>query len=327
MESTGREWLVVLAFAALTPLSAAAQSGTVLQSVQAVADGGMTLVIIQADGALPVPTHNFLDSPPRIYLDLSGVRPRIKGTPETAAGGAVTRARVGLYSANPDVTRVVLDLPRRETYRVDAEARHLGRIRILVGPESGRTPAAPAGISAPRLPAGSATPVAPPAAVPGAFVPPPPPSAPLASRSARQPMLTPQVSARPRLPASEIQRYRRQLSGALERMEAPRSIVVSIDADEEIPPPTLATAAEELKELRRTLEAIKPSDAVKPAHELLIASCTTGAVAVDLRIANANSANQKRGVIAASAAASAAAGSLMFFELACADLGCNRASR
>src|SRR5258706_16384516 len=43
--------------------------------VDAGASGGATAVILEADGPLPVPVSGALDGPPRIYLDLNGVRP------------------------------------------------------------------------------------------------------------------------------------------------------------------------------------------------------------------------------------------------------------
>ena len=384
MNRTYGAWLIVGMFAGLTPVASAEQStGVVLQSVQTVDEGGRTLVTIQADGPLPMPTHDLVDGPPRIYLDLTGVRPKTAGMREILALGAVRRARVALHSINPNVTRVVLDLIRRETYRVDSDERHLGRIRVLVGPASGpatavppareRTPspvppaaAPPAPVSSvpaptigspvpnipaptlgkpvtnvpaptigkpvpnapapaigkpvPPLPAGNAGPVAPPA--PGAVVPPPPPAT-GPSRLQRRPTLTTQAPARPALPPQEVDAYRQQLAGALQRMEMQRAIVASIDANEEIAPPALATASQDFGDIRKILAAIKPSAVVRPTHELLIASCNLGAVAVNLRFeAERDGRPDRRGN-----AASAAAGALMFFDLACVDLGCSKAPR
>src|SRR5437867_1347300 len=56
-----------------------AQDGAVpvLRAVRVVteASGGATTVILEADGQLPVPLTGAPDGPPRIYLDLNGVRP------------------------------------------------------------------------------------------------------------------------------------------------------------------------------------------------------------------------------------------------------------
>lgn len=117
--------------------------------------------------------------------------------------------------------------------------------------------------------------------------------------------------------------YRQQLTGALERMEARRPLVASIDADEDVSAEALVFTAQEFKDLRRILESVKPSSVVKPTHDLLIASCTLGSVASSLRIdaARENSSQVRRN------AASAAAGYLMLFDLACADLQCATAPR
>jgi len=120
-----------------------------------------------------------------------------------------------------------------------------------------------------------------------------------------------------------VDAYRQQLSGALERLQARRAIVASIDANEDVAPPALVTALEEFSDLRRILTAIKPSAAVKPTHELLVASCNLGAMAVSMRLDPAQDNRQNR----RGNAASAAAGSLMFFDLACADLGCGKPAR
>jgi hypothetical protein len=386
-------WLIVGILAGLAPVASAEQSpGTVLQSVLTVEEGGRTLVTIQADGPLPMPTHDLVDRPPRIYLDLTDVRPKATVALGTPAVGIVARARVALHSVNPTVTRVVLDLTRRETYRVDSDERHLGRIRILVGAASGtatvtpparspspvppttvpgprpapapaapvsNTPTAPSapvstppaatiGKPAPVVIPRNPAPVAPPAT--GAFVPPasppasasapvsappPPPPPPPASspspaapatgpsRIERRPTLTTQTPARPALPAGEVNAYRRQLSGALERLQARRAIIASIDANEEVAPPALVTASEDFNDLRKILTAIKPSAAVKATHELLVATCNLGAMAVSLRVeVEHDNRPDRRGN-----AASAAAGALMFFDLACADLGCGKPAR
>jgi hypothetical protein len=58
-----------------------------------------------------------------------------------------------------------------------------------------------------------------------------------------------------------------------------------------------------------------------PTHELLLASCTLGATASRLGIEASRDRNQD----VRKNAASAAAGALMFFDRACADLGCKSA--
>jgi hypothetical protein len=335
-------WLV--AWTLIGPVPAGAQStGAVLRSIQTVEEGGMAVVTIEADGPIPLPTSNSLDDPPRIYLDLAGVTPDTRGTSAAPGRGVVRGVRVALRSASPRVTRVVLDLTERASYRISTDERGAGRIRIFVGSESGPTPPpqaapepraiiAPPTLAAP-VPASSApaeTTVLPTPAVPGGsatvtgdrpstVVPPPPVTdQPLLGR---RPLPSRPGSARPGPPTRELTLYRQQLSGTLERMEARRSVIARIDAGESVGAEELALTAQEFSDLRRSLEAIRPSPAVESSHHLLIASCTLGAIASSLRI---DAARENRLEIRRRAA-SAAAGSLMLFDLACTELGCTRA--
>jgi hypothetical protein len=110
------------------------------------------------------------------------------------------------------------------------------------------------------------------------------------------------------------------LSGALERLEAQQPIVILLDAEGSISAEALQAALTEFTSVRRLLDGIKPSDALASTHELLIASCTLGATASRLGI----EATRDRSAEARKNAASAAAGALMFFDRACADLGCGK---
>ena len=125
--------LGVLAFASLTHVSAQPAGRTVLRSVQSSVQGDLTIVTIEAAGALPQPVSGALDDPPRIFLDFTGVTPQASGTTEMPGGGAVKRVRVALYSNSPTVTRVALDLTRRETFRVER-----GRAPVRTNQDPGR---------------------------------------------------------------------------------------------------------------------------------------------------------------------------------------------
>jgi hypothetical protein len=117
--------------------------------------------------------------------------------------------------------------------------------------------------------------------------------------------------------------YRKQIYGELERMEALRALVARIDAGDNIGSETLAFAAQEFTSLRRILEAVKPSVVLAVTHDLLMTSCTFGAMASRLGLdvaLDGNPETRRR-------AQSAAAGSLMLFDRACSDLGCTRAPR
>ena len=329
--------LIVVMLTGLTPAVAARQStSTVVRSIQVVENGGITHVTIDANGPLPLPLSEPLKDPPRIYFDLPGVTHKVSATTVVQRGGVVSRVRVALRPEK--VTRIVLDLSRLESYRVIADNHQAGQLRVLIGSESAiesaaatsgairspvtpapakpsPTPAAPArtaGTPAPPVPAGTSMPTIVDAPVTAAPKPSPaiaPPS------SGRNPVLSPEPP-RPALPAQEVLAYRKQVFAELARMETLRVLIARIDAGENISADTLVPAAQEFTELRRTLEAVKPSVVLAVAHDLLMTSCTFGAMAARFGI-DAAQGNQE----ARRSAASAAAGSLMLFDRACADLG------
>lgn len=340
MRTNSAAFLVVMLMG-LTPARAVAQpTGAVVRAIQIVEDGGVTRVTIDADGPLPLPMSETLDNPPRIFLDLAGVTHKVPGTTAASGGGVVRRVRVALNSASPRVTRVVLDLTRLESYRVDIDAGQPGRIRVVVGSESAinpeptvpsaaapaaanpsPTPVAPArnaGTPAPPVPAGNSTP----AIVEGSGAAPKPSPAIAKPAQGRSPVLSPE-EPRPALPVREVEAYRKQIFGALTRMEAMRALVGEIDAGENVGSDTLALAAQEFTALRRMLETVQPSGVLAATHDLLMTSCTFGAMASRLGIdaAQGNSPDVRQ------RAASAAAGSLMLFDRACADLGCSKTPR
>ena len=135
-------------------------------------------------------------------------------------------------------------------------------------------------------------------------------------------MLSPQ-EPRPALPVQEVEVYRKQIFGALTRMETLRALVRRIDAGENVGSDTLALAAQEFTALRRMLETVQPSGALAATHDLLMTACTFGAMASRLGIDAAQDSSPE----VRQRAASAAAGSLMLLDRACADLDCSRAPR
>lgn len=94
--------------------------------------GGMTTVILEADGPLPEPPSEALEGPPRVYLDLKGVRPggaAVAGPPDSL----VRRTRVAVHATDPLVTRVVIDMVKTASYRIDASGREQGRLVVILG--------------------------------------------------------------------------------------------------------------------------------------------------------------------------------------------------
>ena len=123
-----------------------------LRSIALDRDADGVTVRIEADGPLPFPRVGVLADPPRIYLDLAGVRPATSGT-TGSADGIVRRVRVALNQEDPIVTRVVIDLTQPSPHRVDGRERAAGRIRVVLGaagPPDVPTPAAAARKPPPR---------------------------------------------------------------------------------------------------------------------------------------------------------------------------------
>jgi hypothetical protein len=291
-----------------------AQTGAVpmLRAVRVVAEpsGGSTTVILEADGPLPVPLSGAVDGPPRIYLDLNGVRP---GTAVRLAepGALVLRARVALHSANPISTRVVLDLSRPSLYRIDSSGRAQGRLTVVLGaPPSAPAPAPPpVQTHTQKTIPPRATP-SPSAAAPPAPVPPAPPA----------PPPSPSVSGFPAAPqrrARGADAYVAQVSVAFGRLQALRPLLASIDRRAEQPGGDLTAAATEFDSVARVLAAIKPSASRETTHGLLIRACALGARASRMRLDSAQTGDSDLRWNAASAAA----GALIMLDSASADLG------
>ena len=75
--------------------------------------------------------------PYRVFVDFASIVPDVN--PVTLVGrGSVDRIRVALNQSNPPVTRVVIDLSRRSTYRVERDPNR-AEFRIIVGADPSAT--------------------------------------------------------------------------------------------------------------------------------------------------------------------------------------------
>jgi hypothetical protein len=282
---------------------------------------GSTIVIVEATGPLPAPSSGVAETPPpRIYLDFTEVLsdPNLQPASRTAIVKAV---RVAEHSASPLVTRVVIDLVKATTYRVDDSARNQGRIAIaLAPPPSNRSTPAPAAPSTSKPSARATSPSMPqssPAARPSTpaaqsqprSAEPAPASPPASPPSAQSP------SARGRSDAVANQ-YGIRISSALVRLHALRPLLEAIDRRADSLPGDLNAAAAEFDAVGKLLSGIKPPSNREGTHALLLRTCTLGARAVRMRQEAAGSNDAAKGWDAASAAA----GALMMFERANADL-------
>lgn len=336
-------WLAVLAVSGIPHLSAAQPGASpTLRSVQAAVEGDVTIVTVTADGPLPAPASGVAETPPpRLFFDFTGVNPipgeagRVIRLP---GAGAVGRIRVALFSREPNVTRVVLDVKQVEPFTVSVGDQVSGRIRIVVGAPAAVATAAPkptpSRVTLPGVTPETAPPTAAPAAPltreppPAMVSPPDPPPPPLAKQAQAAPVPLPASPTRRGIPQPEsavtplppavIETYRRQLVDAIERIESHRSVIAAIDLERYVAVRTLEAVNTELKNLQARIETVKPSNEMRPTHDLLLASCALGVNAVTLRI----DAERRDDAAGRRNAASAAAGALMLLDRACVVLGC-----
>jgi hypothetical protein len=152
--------------------AAPAAAQTVLRSIGVSTVGSEAVVTIEANGPLPSPTLGTVDGPPRIFLDFPGVRARTAGVARSV-DARIQRVRVGLFSATPVVTRVVIDLLSHQPHRVELAT---GRVMVFIGSAT-----APAPVPALPPPAAAAPPPTPPPPTPPRPAAPPPTSSPMTS--------------------------------------------------------------------------------------------------------------------------------------------------
>jgi type IV pilus assembly protein PilQ len=105
---------------ASTSPTAAVEPAHVLESVGIRGKGDAATVVLLADGSLKV--RDFvLSNPPRIVLDLEGIRNDVKRRSVAVHEGTIQRVRVSQFSTRPRVTRVVVDLEHAAPYHVNPD--------------------------------------------------------------------------------------------------------------------------------------------------------------------------------------------------------------
>ena len=345
--------------AAQTPGAAPAAKTTTIKSIQIDQSGEVWIVKIEADGPLPAPTIGELEAPARVFLDFAGVRTKINAVPG-AAGAPVVRVRAAVNSASPLITRVVVDLSGRQPIRTEAEKIAAGRFNVLVGQvaESASTPAAPkpstsanapssakastsakATVDKPvdkpvEKPGGQQTEIPPvgPLPSPRPDVPPPgtpssPPTAP-APAPATAPTTSPPAvsplparSTTPPVPAKDAEKYLEQIGPTLNRYRKLQPALAAIDRQDPRPTEDLTVVREESAAVLRALTAYRPSETVRPTHDLLVRSASFALMAATLR----NDVGTRPDPEKLRNAASAAAGALLLLDRVCSELGCSPA--
>jgi type IV pilus assembly protein PilQ len=151
------------------PVLSRAELAHALEEVTAESTGDSVAVHLLADGTLQAKDF-VLANPPRIVIDLPGVKSSVRRRVLPVSGGLVNRVRVSQFQSAPEpVTRIVLDLVRPTPYSVHADGE---RMSVVVGGTSAPALAAampqviaePAPSSAPaavdRAPAPSRTEIA-----------------------------------------------------------------------------------------------------------------------------------------------------------------------
>ena len=295
---------------------------SVIRSVRTeTAKDGSTTIVVEATAALPEPSAGVAATPPpRIYLDFTDVLPELNLQP-VAPTDTVKAVRVAEHSASPLVTRVVINLVKATAYRVDSSARAQGRVAVVLGaPSSGAAaPPATTGQAKPSAPAtATPSPKTPPAtAPPSAAAQPPPRASPTTPGAAPNPGSQPSApSAAPRRSDAAENQYGVRISSALVRLHALRPLLEAIDRRADSIPGDLNAAAAEFDSIGKLLSGIKPPASREGTHALLLRTCTLGARAVGMR----QEASATKDAAKGWDAASAAAGAMMMFDKANADL-------
>ena len=299
------------------------------------------VVTIEATGKLPVPSSGAVEGPPRIYFDFPGVA--LKAPTVTASSDPrVLRVRAGVHSVKPLVTRVVLDLVALQPYSLEHGP---AGIRVIVGgaagqfstgilpvpslpeprpparepvatPSSGVREPMPPAIGPPTTP-NSATPVPEPAVTPVPPIPERPPARSSSPKSAPPRTSSPPPSLPPP-PAKDVERYRRQIAPALDRLRLQEPLLTSLDNAESQTMDRVQLAVEEFERLRVELAGTRPPDSLRSQHDMLIQSTTLALMATRLRLEAFRTSDP--GTLRN--AASAAAGATLLLDRVCADLGC-----
>ena len=259
-------------------------------TVQPAADGSAR-VVIEADGALSPAESDALNGPPRIYFDFPGLLPAERGAEATDCP-AIRRVRVALHSAEPRVTRVVIDLVRPAPHRIEPSG-DPNRLVVAIGTTASATGATPAvpNVASPVLRDSGVRPH----------------SAPEGRQMGSDPKPAPRASAAPF----------QQVVDVVDRFEKLRPLLVAIDGRTTQPGVNLQVAAIELSSIAKVVSGIKSSSRTDGTQGRLVQACALASQAIKARMEAEASGNPALEWTAASAAA----GTLLLLDGARAELG------
>ena len=140
-------FLLLSAASIPAPLSAQSQSVPSIRRVQLLRSGGQLQLEIEASDRV-VPQVNEIANPDRLVVDFVNAVPGAQLRNQKIHRGEVKSLRVGLFSSDPPVTRVVLDLNSPQTYEVFQSGR---TVIVKVGDNAGEQAAVFHPASAPTL--------------------------------------------------------------------------------------------------------------------------------------------------------------------------------
>ncbi|HEY3170179.1 MAG TPA: AMIN domain-containing protein, partial [Thermoanaerobaculia bacterium] len=137
------------------PALVRAELAHVLEEVTAEPAGEGVAVHLLADGNLQAKDF-VLANPPRVVLDLPGVKNTVRKRVLPVTGGPVSRVRISQFQSAPEpVTRIVLDLVRPTPYSVHLDGE---RLSVVVGGPESAAQAPPPVVVAEAAPASPSTP-------------------------------------------------------------------------------------------------------------------------------------------------------------------------
>jgi type IV pilus assembly protein PilQ len=126
---------VVTAMPATSPAVSRRELAHALEEVRVTSGNGLVTVSLLGDGSF-APRDFVLDNPPRIVIDLPGVRNQVKRRAVPVPGGLVSRVRISQFQTSPElVARVVVDLTRPMAHSLQPDGE---RLAVLVGGAAAR---------------------------------------------------------------------------------------------------------------------------------------------------------------------------------------------
>jgi len=113
-----------------SPVLSRREPAHALEEIRVTSVKGLVTVSLLGDGSF-APRDFVLDNPPRIVIDLPGVRNEVKRRAVPVPGGLVSRVRISQFQTSPElVARVVVDLTRPTAHSLQPDGE---RLAILVG--------------------------------------------------------------------------------------------------------------------------------------------------------------------------------------------------